>query len=149
MTAARAALQLGVLWAVYEAARALVARVPGPAAPTVVGILVLLALLATGVVRADGLEPAGGFLLRHLSFFFIPVGVELGVWWSVLRDASLVLAVALLGSAALAVLTTGLLARALLLRGARRDSRSEGDAPSCTIPSPSRPASSSPSRATR
>ena len=56
-----------------ESAAALQLPVPG----NLVGMLFLLGLLATGLVRLTWIETSASLLTRHLAFFFIPLAVGL------------------------------------------------------------------------
>jgi holin-like protein len=53
----------------------------------IIGMLLLFALLCTGIVKERWVSPAAGVLNRHLAFFFIPVAVGLmdcgGLLWPV------------------------------------------------------------------
>ena len=43
----------------------------------IIGMLLLLALLMTNVVKVEQIETVSNFLLDHLAFFFLPAGVAL------------------------------------------------------------------------
>ncbi|WP_304616823.1 CidA/LrgA family protein [Paracoccus sp. (in: a-proteobacteria)] len=81
------------------ASRALALPLPGP----VVGLvaLVLACLLRPGL--AEAIRPTAQGLLAHLSLFFVPAGVGVVAHWDVLQSHGLGLAVALMGSTALAI----------------------------------------------
>lgn len=81
------------------ASRALALPLPGP----VVGLvaLVLACLLRPGL--AEAIRPTAQGLLSHLSLFFVPAGVGVVAHWDVLQSHGLGLAVALMGSTALAI----------------------------------------------
>lgn len=81
------------------ASRALASPLPGP----VVGLvaLVLACLLRPGL--AEAIRPTAQGLLSHLSLFFVPAGVGVVAHWDVLQSHGLGLAVALMGSTALAI----------------------------------------------
>ncbi|ACG71333.1 LrgA family protein [Anaeromyxobacter sp. K] len=65
-------LALGAFWGAGAlAARALRLPLPGG----VVGMLLLLAALRLGVVRAEWLERGAAWLFRHMLLFFIPAAV--------------------------------------------------------------------------
>lgn len=89
--------------------------VPGPVAGMVL-LFVFLQLRrppdSAGVLRA------GDVLLKHLQLLFVPAGVGVVVYLATLRDNALPLAVGLLGSWLLGLVTVGLLVQALArLRG--------------------------------
>lgn len=48
-----------------------------PIPGNVLGMIILLILLSTGVVKLEKIEEISNFLLEHLAFFFIPAGVGL------------------------------------------------------------------------
>ncbi|MBP1910032.1 CidA/LrgA family protein [Methanolobus bombayensis] len=56
-----------------------------PIPGNVLGMVLLLILLLTGVVRLSMIEDVSNFMLKHLSFFFIPAGVGLITCFTVLE----------------------------------------------------------------
>lgn len=95
--------------------------VPGP----VVGMLFLFVLLR---LRGDegSVVRAGGALLRHLQLFFVPAGVGVVVYLSVLGRDALPIAVAMLGSWLLGLVVVGWTAQGLeRLLGRPRDDLGE------------------------
>ena len=72
-------LPFGLIWLMLEAGSALsrliepVILIPG----SILGMLLLFALLLTGVVKIEWLSPVTSLFLKHMSFFFIPLGVGL------------------------------------------------------------------------
>lgn len=81
------------------ASRALALPLPGPVVGLVV--LVLACLLRPGL--AEAIRPTAQGLLAHLSLLFVPAGVGVVAHWDVLQSHGLGLAVALMGSTALAI----------------------------------------------
>lgn len=71
------ALQLVGLWALNELGYILAEWLHLPVPGNVMGMLLLFALLVTGIVRLEWIERAASLLIRHLAFFFIPVAVGL------------------------------------------------------------------------
>jgi holin-like protein len=61
--------------------RASGATVPG----SVVGMLLLTALLETGVVPVAVVRPAADLLVRHLALLYVPAGAALLVYWGAVR----------------------------------------------------------------
>ena len=72
-------LPFGLIWLMLEAGSALsrliepVILIPG----SILGMLLLFVLLLTGVVKMAWLSPVTSLFLKHMSFFFIPLGVGL------------------------------------------------------------------------
>jgi len=112
-TTARFAGQCFLLWAVYDAATRLVEawRLPLPA--NLVGLLLLLLLLGTGIVQPSMLREVTTLVTRHLPFLFVPLAVGLMAWPQLLAAHGLVLLLALLGSAAVGLVAAGAVAQLL------------------------------------
>lgn len=118
-TGLRLAGQLGLLWVVLSAggmlARALALPLPGNLA----GMLLLLGLLWTGVIRLEWVHDLASILVRHLMLFFIPLAVGLMVWQNLLASSGLVIGASLLGSAVVGILAAGLAAQFIAAREGR------------------------------
>jgi len=70
-------------------------------------MIVLFALLTAGVVKEQWLTAATTPLLKHLTFFFIPIAVELMEWGDLFRHKGHLLFLPLVASLFVALLTTG------------------------------------------
>ena len=81
------------------ASRALALPLPGP----VVGLVALVLACLLRPDLAQAIRPTAQGLLSHLSLFFVPTGVGVVAHWDVLQSHGLGLAVALMGSTALAI----------------------------------------------
>ncbi len=96
----------------YLAAAALHLPLPG----NLVGMLLLFALLRSGLVHQRLIEEASSILTRHLAFFFIPITVGLMGYSKLLMDSSVAVIGTLLVSAAIGMCASGFLAQALAQR---------------------------------
>jgi holin-like protein len=107
--------QVAVLWAFSAGGGALQALLHLPVPGNVIGMCALFAGLATGALRLEWFELGGGFLTKHLAFFFVPVTVGVMSFGSTFARAGAGIAAALLISTVagliVAGLTTQLLAR--------------------------------------
>jgi len=56
-----------------------------PIPGNVLGMVLLLVLLLTGVIKLSMIEDVSNFLLKHLSFFFIPAAVGFITCFTVLE----------------------------------------------------------------
>jgi holin-like protein len=114
--AARIASQIALLWLVswlgHEAVDLLKLPLPG----SVVGLLLMFALLQAGIVRLSFVEQGAGLLLRHLALFFIPIAVGMMSFWALWQASGLEILADLLASAAVGFAVTGLLCQALARR---------------------------------
>ncbi|MCT8975557.1 CidA/LrgA family protein [Clostridium sp. CX1] len=62
--------------------RVLNLTVPG----NVMGMIILLMLLCTGIIKVEMIEDISKFLLDHLAFFFLPAGVGLIASIALIKD---------------------------------------------------------------
>ncbi|MED1201724.1 CidA/LrgA family protein [Heyndrickxia acidicola] len=69
--------QFAILTIINEAGALLMELLHLPIPGSVAGILILFVLLSAGLIPLEWVEGAGSFLLRHLSFFFIPIAAGL------------------------------------------------------------------------
>lgn len=100
--------QICVFWAFSELGRIVVTALGVPFPGNLAGMVILLALLASGIVRPTWVEPAASLLLRHLAFFFIPIAVGLMTLGEVLRAQGIPLLVVVLASAGAGIVASGL-----------------------------------------
>jgi holin-like protein len=99
-----------------------------PLPGNLVGMLLLLALLTSGVVRLSWIESGASLLLGHLAFFFVPIAVGLMAFADVLQHDGLSWLVTLVLAAGAGIWAAGLVTQALALR-ARPDESSMQAAP--------------------
>ena len=76
--------QFGVLCAVYYAGEVIANLTGLPIPGSVIGLLLMLALLRTGVVKARHVEETADFLIRAMPVMFIPVTTGLMVSYGLL-----------------------------------------------------------------
>ena len=101
----------------YSLASAFSLAIPG----NLLGMLLLLGLLATGMVRVRWLETSASLLLRHLAFFFVPITVGLMGFVALLARDAVPILVTLVVSAGIGLCAAGLTSQVLASRR-RRDS---------------------------
>lgn len=109
----RIAGQIALLVAVFQAGSALTSGLHLPVPGNLVGMLLLLSLLVVKVLRPAHLDEVGGFALRHLVFFFVPLAVGVMTWGDLIARSGLVLGASLIVSAAVGVAVAGLIAQRL------------------------------------
>ena len=68
--------QIGVIFAVCWFSQLIEAALPVPFPASVIGMLLLLALLATGLLKIEHIREKADFLLANMAFFFLPAGVS-------------------------------------------------------------------------
>jgi holin-like protein len=85
-------------------------RVSGAAVPgSVVGMLLLTALIETRILPVTLVRPGADFLVRHLALLYVPAGVALLVYWGAVRNALFAITVAALASLVAVLLVVGLI----------------------------------------
>lgn len=82
----------------------------------VVGMIILLTLLWTKIVRLEWFEEASDFLVKHLSFFFVSISVGLMTLGGLLAKNGFRLAVILIFSAVIGMSFAGIAAHVLANR---------------------------------
>lgn len=83
--------QLAIICGIFLAANVLKAITQIPLPATIIGMIMLLALLLTGILKLSMIEEVSQFFLDHLTFLFIPGGVGLiaslsdiaAFWWQI------------------------------------------------------------------
>ena len=99
--------QIFLLWAIYYLSTWIVFLLHLPIPGTVLGMIILFTLLSTGVIKEQWLSAGANPLLKHLSFFFIPLAVELMQWGDLFMQKGYLLFLPLVVSILVALLTTG------------------------------------------
>lgn len=87
-----------------------------PLPGNVMGMLLLFSLLTTGIVRLEWVEAASSLLIKHLSFFFIPISVGLMTLGAVFIKSGISLLFVLVISTLLGILISGSLSQVLIKR---------------------------------
>lgn len=86
-----------------------VVRLTGIAIPSsIIGMLLLTALLQMKVVKLEWVKGVADFLISNIGFFFVPPGVALMLYFDVIKMEIVPIAVATLVSTALVLIATGL-----------------------------------------
>ena len=111
-----AILQILVLIALNQIGHIVAERLHVPLPGNLVGMLLLLALLSSGVVRLSWIESGASLLLGHLAFFFVPIAVGLMAFADVLQRDGLTWLVTLVLAAGIGIWAAGLVTQAFALR---------------------------------
>ena len=106
-------MQIVALVAISQAGYAVAAALQLPVPGNLVGMLFLLGLLATGLVRLTWIETSASLLTRHLAFFFIPIAVGLMAFAELFLDNGPAILLTLVVSAAVGMWSSGISAQRL------------------------------------
>ncbi len=101
------AKQFGIIFGCLLAGE-LIALIPGLSIPgSIIGMLILTALLERKVVNASSIAPVCKFLIKNMAFFFVPPGVALMLYFDIIAAEWLPITVATLVSIFLVIVVTG------------------------------------------
>ncbi len=100
-------MQIFLLWLIYYLSSWIVNHFHIPLPGSVLGMIILFTLLSTGIIKEQWLTAAVNPLLKHLSFFFIPIAVELMNWGDLFVKKGALLFLPLVISTLVALLVTG------------------------------------------
>jgi holin-like protein len=96
-----------------------------PVPANVIGMLMLLALLGSGILPLSWIEAGAQALLSHLAFFFVPIAVGLMAFTDLLQRDGVAWLVTLVLAAAAGILCAGYVTQALLNRSRVREQAKE------------------------
>ena len=100
--------QFGVSFGVCWASQILENLLPVPFPASVIGMVLLFALLATGVLKLEHVREKADFLLANMAFFFLPAGVNVMNYFDLLGSALVPLLVICLATTVLVFGATAL-----------------------------------------
>jgi holin-like protein len=108
--------QMAALWAFSAGGTALASGMHLPVPGNVIGMCALFGGLASGLLRGEWFESGGGFLTKHLAFFFVPVTVGVMAFGSTFARAGSGIVVSLLISTVLGYAVAGITTERLAKR---------------------------------
>jgi holin-like protein len=106
-------IQIAALLVISQAGYAFVGALQLPLPGNLVGMLMLFALLATGMIRLPWIEAGASLFVRHLVCFFIPIAVGLMAYADLFVSHSVAPVVTLVVSAAIGIWVAGGTSQAL------------------------------------
>jgi holin-like protein len=96
-----------------------------PIPGNILGMIILLILLWTKVVKLDQIETISNFLLDHLAFFFIPAGVGLMTSVGIIKDSWLKLIIVCIATTIIIIASTGLIVQYITRKNNKRGDKLE------------------------
>lgn len=108
--------QIGIILGVTCVGEFLKYLLPLPIPGSIYGLLLMLALLVTHVVKIHHVKDAGEFLVEIMPLMFIPAGVGLMTSWKQLQSFLLPLIVITVVSTFVVMIVTGKVTDFLLMR---------------------------------
>ena len=116
------AIQIAALLVINGIGYMLAAALQLPLPGNLLGMLLLLSLLATGLVPLRWVESSASVLIRHLGFFFVPITVGLMSLGELFLDNGVAILITLVVSAVIGIGVAGLSSQRLASRRDRRAS---------------------------
>ncbi|PGT88627.1 hypothetical protein COD11_05720 [Bacillus sp. AFS040349] len=108
--------QLVILWGINQLGYFIVSWTKLPLPGNVMGMLILIILLGTGIFPLSLIEKAATFLIKHLAFFFIPIAVGLIQFGDLFLEYGILLGIAITISALVGIYVTGFVTQFLSKR---------------------------------
>lgn len=98
-----------------------------PVPGNIIGMIILLILLCTNVIKIEKLESISSFFLDHLAFFFIPAGVGLLTSFDIIKSSLIQILLICIITTIIVIAVTGLVVQFLVKRSNRKSKIESGD----------------------
>lgn len=105
--------ELGIVMAILYLAHVIQVAFSLPVPSTVLGMIILLVALLTGVVKIDMIKNVAPFSAQYLTFLFIPGGVGLISSLDLVAEAWLPILIVIVVTAIIVIAVTGLTVQVL------------------------------------
>lgn len=76
---------------------------------SVIGMVLLIILLFTRLLKVEWIEEGAGFMVKHLPFFFIPAFIGLMVYYKIFAGKGFLLLIIVIFSTVLVMVVSGLI----------------------------------------
>ncbi len=93
---------------------------------SIIGLILLTVSLQMGIFKVNQVKKLSDFLLDNISFFIVPPGVALMLYFDLIKDNLLAISVTVLFSTALVMIVTGYTHQALRRWGKKRNKLKNG-----------------------
>lgn len=124
----RIAVQVGFLTLVSLAGSQIAAHLPWPVPGNVVGLVIMLGLLFSGVVRVDWVESGSDWLLGDLLLFFVPAAVGIVQYRDLILSSGIRILLVIGLSTVAVMICTGIVAEQMAQRRAGKGGGADGPA---------------------
>ena len=117
----KAVMQFMLILLISLIGEALSVLIPLPVPASIYGIVLMLLLLITGVIRVHQVKEAASFLIEIMPVMFIPAAVALMQSWGFFLPSIGAYAVIIVVSTVLVMAVSGRVAQSVILRGREED----------------------------
>lgn len=115
--------QVAIIFAVTCVGEILKYFIPLPIPASIYGLVIMIILLATKIVKLDQVKDVADFLIEIMPLMFIPAGVGIIVSWKQVRGMILPVCVTVLVTTCLVMIVTGKVTDFLVSRKEKKDER--------------------------
>lgn len=115
--------QVAIIFAVTCVGEILKYFIPLPIPASIYGLVIMIVLLATKVVKLEQVKDVADFLIEIMPLMFIPAGVGIIVSWKQVRGMILPVCAAVFITTCLVMIVTGKVTDFLVSRKEKKDER--------------------------
>lgn len=87
-----------------------------PVPGNIIGMIILLVLLCSNIIKLEKVETISSFFLDHLAFFFIPAGVGLITSFDIIKSSLIEILFICIITTSIVIAVTGLIVQFLVKR---------------------------------
>lgn len=118
-------ISLALLFAMLYLGKLVVYLFPIGIPDSIVGMLLLLAGLVSGIIKVEWVMPSGRLLTRYMTLFFLPICVELMEHFDLLAQNLNALVLSNILSTMVSLIAVGLFAQWIFLRSIKNNKKKE------------------------
>lgn len=85
-----------------------------PVPGNIIGMIILLLLLCSNIIKLEKIETISSFFLDHLAFFFIPAGVGLITSFDLIKSSLIEILFICIVATSIVIVVTGLIVQYLI-----------------------------------
>jgi len=120
-------IQLGIISGISFVAEILHELLPLPVPASVYGLVILLLLLLTGILKEEHIKDTADFLLSVMPLFFVPASVALITSYESIKGNILKLLIMCLLSTVVVMVVTGSVSQMIVRAGKRKEEDMENE----------------------
>ena len=105
----KTAIQIAIIYIIYSAGNYIskliadIIVIPG----NIIGMVILLALLTTNILKLSMIEETGNFMLKYMGFFFVPLTAGLMESYKLIQSSIIQIVIILVLSCIIVMLVSG------------------------------------------
>lgn len=120
-------IQIGIITGISFIAELLHAVLPLPVPASVYGLLLLLMLLLTGIIKEEHIRETADFMISIMPLFFVPPSVALMTSFDIMQGSVVKLLVMCMVSTVVVMVVTGSIAQCIVRIKKRKQEEQKGE----------------------